>query len=140
MNLEYLTNVIIPQRKLEIEKGDNLATAQPIYVVLDLCECICSGHSEYSPATNLKGIDKEHGYIDESLDSDLIEFKTSKKGMKAKRKVTRFFIDRVIAFFLTSEAAHDYLSYQCHNLTDAYVYVFSTGYDNRQMNQLFSNK
>lgn len=139
MNLTYLQTVIIPQREQEIKEGKNLATRQPIYVVLDLWENYCSGHSDYTNSTNYKGKGWEFGYIDLSLESESIKFKKSDKGMKKPEAVTRFYTDKIIAFFFTSEAAHDYLEYQSHNLTDPYVYVFYSGYGNRQMDLLLCN-
>lgn len=59
--------------------------------------------------------------------------------MEYPLEVTRFYTDRIIAFFITSEAAHDYLKYQSHNLSDAYVYVFYSGYGNKQMDALLRN-
>jgi len=139
MNLDYLKNTIIPLRKKEIEEGKNLSTRQPIYVVLDLQENIVSGHSDYSPSTNYKGLQFAYGYIDTSLGGEEIEFNESKKGMKSPEKVTRFYTDRIAAFFLTSQGAHDYLKYQKHNLSRGYVYVFYSGYGNREMDQLLQN-
>jgi hypothetical protein len=55
-------------------------------------------------------------------------------------EVTRFYTDRIVAFFLTSEAAHEYLKKQAHNLDDPYVYVFYAGYGNQQMDMLFETK
>lgn len=139
MNLDYLKNTIIPLREKEIEQGKNLSTRQPIYVVLDLQENLVSGHSDYSPLTNMLDIDTKHGYIDTSLESEDIEFNESKKGMQSPRKVTRFYTDRIVAFFLTSQGAHDYLSYQKHNLSRGYVHVFYSGYGNLEMDQLLQN-
>lgn len=140
MDIKYLESEIIPQREQEIKDGKNLATRQPIYVVLDLQENYCSGHSDYANSTNYKGKGWEYGYIDQALEGELRDFKKSDKKMKNPEEVTRFFTDRIIAFFLTSEAAHDYLKYQSHNLTDAYVYVFYSGYGNKQMDALLCNR
>ena len=60
--------------------------------------------------------------------------------MKEPEEVTMFYTDRIIAFFLTSQAAHDYLQYQSHNMNDPYVYVFYSGYANRQMDKLLCNQ
>ena len=73
------------------------------------------------------------------IDSEKRKFHKTNKRMKEPEEVTRFYIDRIIAFFLTSEAAHDYLKYQKHNLSDAYVYVFYSGYANQQMDKLLCN-
>lgn len=141
MNIEYLTSVIIPQREKEIQEGKNLSTRQPIYVVLDLQENFSSGHNEYSCCTNYKGKDKELGYIDVALDAEEREFSETDKDMENAEEVTQFWTDRIISFFLTSEAAHDYLKYQKHNLTaEAYVYVFYSGYGNQQMDLILGNK
>ena len=140
MDLNYLQNEIIPKREQEIKDGKNLATRQPIYVVLDLQENFCSGHSDYEPSTNYRGRGWENGYIDTSLDGEECEFCETDEGMEKPVEVTKFYTDRIIAFFLTSEAAHDYLKYQSHNLSDAYVYVFYSGYANRQMDKLLCNE
>lgn len=55
MDLNYLQNEILPKREQEIKDGKNLATRQPIYVVLDSQENFCSGHSDYEPSTNYRG-------------------------------------------------------------------------------------
>lgn len=137
MNIEYLTKELLPQRAKEFETGANLGSAQPIYVVLDLTEKIISGHTDYLHSTNLKGIEHEWGFFDESLDSEDIQFKTSSKRMKQPVEVTRFYIDTFVAFFLTSKGAHEYLQYQKHNLNKGYVYVFNAGYRNIEMDKLF---
>lgn len=141
MNIPYLVKEIIPQRQQEIAEGKNLSTRQPIYVVLDLQENICSGHSDYTLSTNYKGKEAEFGFIDEfTSDSEKRKFKLTDDDMKQPEPVTRFFTDRFVAFFLTSKAAHDYLKYQAHNLTgNEYVYVFYSGYGNKEMNQLLDN-
>jgi hypothetical protein len=145
MNYNYLKKVLIPQRELEIKNGDNLATRQPIYVVLDLQENIISRNtdsSEYHEFTvhcNLKDIPSEYGYYDQAEDEP--EFSTYSYEMKDPVAVTRFFTDTYVAFFLTSKGAHDYLKYQAHNLSKrAYVYVFSSGYRNNEMDMLLDNK
>lgn len=137
MDIEYLTKEILPTREQEISEGRNLGTSQPIYFVFNSDYHIVSGHSEYSPITNIRGRQVEFGFIDIYKEPELREFKTSAKGMKEPEEVTRFYTDRYIAIFLTSEAAHDYLKYQKHNLSDPYVYVHYTGYANRQMDRLF---
>ena len=138
MDLNYLQNVLLPKREAEIKEGKNLCTRQPIYVVLDLQENYVSDHSDYSNSTNYKGKSFEFGYVDNSLDAEDKVFKKSEKGMKRPVAITRFWTDRIISFFLTSEAAHDYLKYQSHNMKDPYVYVFYSGYGNREMDALLS--
>lgn len=140
MDLNYLQTDIIPKREQEIKDGKNLATRQPIYVVLDLQENIVEGHIHYSPSVNYKGESWVHGYADTSLDSEDMEFKEEPTDMKNPGKYTKFFTDRIIAFFLTSEAAHEYLEYQSHNLSNAYVYIFYSGYANQQMDKLLRDK
>ena len=140
MDLNYLQNEIIPKREQEIKDGKNVMTRQPIYIVLDLQENFCSGHSIYESSTNYKGRKWENGYIDISLDGEEREFCETDEGMKETEEVTKFYTERIVAFFLTSEAAHDYLEYQSHNLIDAYVYVFYSGYANRQMGKLLPNE
>lgn len=139
-NLKYLTETIIPLRKKEIEEGKNLATSNPIYVVLDLVDCYCSGHNEYSPTTNEKNKEQEHGYLDMSVEAECRKFFISNDGMKEPEEATRFYIDKVVAFFFCSEHAYDYLEYQKHNLRDPYVYVFHAGYRNWEAENLFNGK
>ena len=82
MNIDFLKNEILPLRKQEIKEGKNLATRNPIYVVLDLNDNYCSGHSDYlSYTTNGQGKDKEFGYIDAALDSEDREFCFTDEGM-----------------------------------------------------------
>ena len=137
MNINYLQNVILPQREKEIAEGKNLATANPIYVVLDLVEHVVSGHSEYSSITNSRGLAFEYGYVDSDLDFECREFSETKEEMTDPEKITRFYTDRFVAFFLTSKAAYEYIEYQHHNLTNPYIYVFTPGYRNEEMDNLF---
>lgn len=138
MNIDFLKNEIIPQRQLEIENGENAATRQPIYVVLDMQENYVSGHSDMTPSTNYRGKQMEFGYIDRNLDSENCEFKKSDKRMKRPEAVTKFYTERIIAFFLTRKAAKEYLKYQKHNLSDGYIYIFYSGYANREMDELLN--
>jgi len=139
MNIDYLQQEILPLREQEIKEGKNECTAQPIYVVMDLQENIVSGHSDFSPSTNYKRLPFEFGYIDSGIAGEKRAFKKKKKGMILPEKVTRFYTDHITAFFLTSKGAHDYLEYQKHNLTNAYVYVFYSGYGNSEMDKLLKN-
>jgi len=139
MNLKYLTTEILPKREQEIKEGKNLATAQPIYVVYDLIESGAFGHVEIGGVQNHKGKEYQEGYIDKAEDE--IEFYVNKELLTEPEEITRFWTDRLVAIFLTSEAAHDYLKYQSHNLSsEAYVYVHYTGYANKQMNKLLNGK
>lgn len=139
MDLNYLVNEILPQRKREIEAGKNAATRQPIYVVLSLNERICEGHNGFDMTLNLKGVDAEFGYIDMDKEAEDRVFSTSDKRMKNPQEVTRYYTDSFVAFFLTRKGAEDYLKYQKHNMHKPYVYVFYTGYSNREMDALFKN-
>lgn len=135
MDLNYLQNVILPKREKEISEGKNLATRQPIYVVYQLEEKACEGHSEFLGSnTNHKGKEPKHGYIQRDYGEP--EFKESDEGMERPQAVTIFWIDRAVAFFFTSEEAHAYLDYQGHNLDEGYVFVHYTGYANREMDAL----
>ncbi len=140
MDIDYLVNEIIPKREQEIKDGKNLCTRQPIYVVLDLQENFLTGHSEYEPSTNYMGKRFEFGYFDMDDDFEFREFKDTYDGMLSPEEVTRFWTDRIIAFFLTSESAHLYLKSQAHNLENPYVYVFYSGYGNFEMDKLLCNK
>lgn len=139
MGLNYLQNELLPKREAELRDGKNLATRQPIYVVLDLRDQYVSGHSDYSIMINYKGKPSEFGYVDNALDTEYQEFALTAEGMETPEPVTRFWSDQIISFFLTSGGAHDYLEYQKHNLTDGYVYVFYSGYANREMDALLCN-
>ena len=140
MEIKYLTETILPQRKHEIDMGHNLGTMQPIYVVLDLEERYVSGHPLYDLTTNRKGQDSEYGYIDLNEDSEARVFKKSPNRMIKPEEITRFYTDRIVAFFLTSKAAHSYLQYQMHNLQNGYVYVFHSGYRNAEMDNLLNGE
>lgn len=140
MNLEYLQNEIIPQREKEIEEGKNMGTIQPIYVVLDLDWFSVIGHTDYSPSANLKEKPCEYGYIDLGIDSEDRNFELTEDGMTEPEAITKIYYDKFVAFFLTRKAAHEYLKYQSHNLTNPYVFVFHSGYGNVEMNNLLQNK
>lgn len=137
MNKKVL-NEILEVREQEIKDGKNLATAQPIYIVYDLQECWANAHTEIGGNMNHKDKNSEEGWVDESEDE--MEFYKSEDNLKNPREVTRFWIDRYVAIFLTSEAAHDYLKYQKHNMSEGYVYVHHSGYANHQMNSLLEGK
>ena len=139
IDINYLEHIIIPQREREIIEGKNAMTRQPIYVVLDLVENLIEGHSDINPITNYKGLPMTRGYADQSLDSEDMKFFEKEDFMIDPKEYTKFYTDRIVSFFLTSEAAHNYLSYQSHNLSNAYVYVFYSGYRNHQMDQLLQN-
>lgn len=140
MNLDYLVNEILPQRAAEIEHGKNLGTRQPIYIVYDMQEHYCSGHNDFTSPTNKRGEDWEFGYIDSGIEGELREFKKSPRKMVDPTEVSRFYTDVFKGFFFTSEAAHDYMKYQKHNLSKkAYVYVEYSGYGNKQMDTLLNN-
>jgi hypothetical protein len=140
MNLEYLKKDVIPQRLAEIARGENAATRQPIYFIYDLVECYASGHNEYSPITNEINKQQEHGYLDAAKDSECQVFKKTDYRMKKPEEVTRFWVDRYVAFFFTRQAAKEYILYQKHNLSKlAYIYVQYTGYANHHMDAIFEN-
>jgi len=42
--------------------------------------------------------------------------------------------------FLTRKAAEEYMEYQRHNLRDAYIYTFYSGYRNLEMDSLLNDK
>jgi len=137
MNERYLKELLVT-REQEIKDGKNAATAQPIYVVLDLQEKCAFTHDEINSDTNRVGKEPIQGWVDSDYD-DEPEFTTSEdemEKMKSPQEVTSFWIDSIVAFFITREGAEDYLKYQKHNLTEPYIYVFHTGYANFQMNNL----
>lgn len=138
MNLEYLTKVLLPKRKQEIKEHKNLATAQPIYVVYSLVEQVCSEHDDFIGSPNLKGKSKEFGFIDMGEYCEEREFCQTDEGMEKPQAVTRFWIDGLVAFFLTSDSAHAYLKYQGHNMHEPYVYVHYSGYANMEMDALLN--
>jgi hypothetical protein len=124
---------------MEIKQGKNLSTSQPIYVVLSMQENYVSGHSNFTPATNYRGWRWQNGYFDEALNDEDRIFKLNDKKMKKPFEVTKFFTEIIVAFFLTNKAARAYLKYQKHNLNNAYVYVFYSGYANKEMDKLLCN-
>ena len=156
MNIKYLKETLIPQREREIETGDNLATRNPIYIVYSLRDQYMSGHSDYSPITNLKGLSPEPGYLFRHEDWDEPQFFPNDDGADMDEmeddgndlpytddeneaiEITRIWVDDLQAIFLTSKAAYDYMEYQRHNLPNPYVYVHSGGYRNQEMDMLFS--
>ncbi|MEL6661234.1 MAG: hypothetical protein AAFR36_32610 [Bacteroidota bacterium] len=127
---------ILQQRAEEIASGKNAATRNPIYVVYSLCDMYCSGHTEISILSNLKGRDSETGYLDREFEEP--EFELTDEDMKEPMEVTRFWIDRFAAFFFTRKGAEDYMEYQRHNLTNPYIYVHSPGYANREAELIFN--
>ncbi len=153
MNIKYLKRVLIPQREREVENGDNLATRDPIYVVYSLRDQYVSGHSDFSPTTNLQGKHPESGYLYRKDPDDEPQFCLNEDGsdideyMEASEheaeedgfeEVTRLWVDRLEAIFLTSKAAYDFIGYQGHNLSNPYVYVHHAGYRNREMDMLLA--
>ena len=144
----YLINEVLPQRYKEISERKNDGTANPIYVVLDLRECGLEGHIvEYSPRTNLAEKPFETGYIENAFykrdDDDGIEndkFYPTSQGMHEPKEVTRFWVDDIVAFFLTRKDAEDYLQYQAHNLSQAYIYTFYAGYSNLHLAKLLGKE
>lgn len=142
MNTEYLKNVIIPQRELEIKEGRNASTRNPIYIVMQASERIIEGHShDYDLPSSLGGKKPECGYIDLGLvEAEDVEFCVSDVGMLKPIEITRYWIDFYTAFFLTRKAAEEYLQYQSHNLNNAFIYTFSSGYRNNEMDNLLGNE
>jgi hypothetical protein len=119
------------QRLKEIEVGENRFTCKPMYVVLKLEEQIALNCEEISGITNFKEKRPQEGWYDDA-DEEEREIKECSCGMKKPQQVMRFWIDRPVAFFLTRKGAEEYLEYQKHNLEDAYIYVFSCGYRNKE--------
>lgn len=141
MNIEYLINQILPQQEKEYEDGRSFGLKNPIYFVLSLIECIHSEHSDFSPITNLQQKESEWGYVDMALDNEEIEFCNLSNEliplhMKEPAPVTRFWIDRIVGVFFTYKAAREYLNYQGHNLSDAYIWTHDFGYKNQEADQL----
>lgn len=130
MNIEYIKNEIVPKREQEIKEDKNRSTSLPIYAVMDLREVVMSSHSDFNPNTNCKEKPIEFGYIEE------VDGERAFTLNETDEPVTRLWLDDFVAFFLTSEGAHEYLKYQSHNLSsEAYVFVFHAGYRNREMEQ-----
>lgn len=146
---KYFKDVIAPKRLQEITDGKNLGTRNPIYVVYSLVERYVSGWDEFMNDTNLKGEEAKHGYLRDTyeIDEDGDEYVSEERAFHEDdgddpeaEMVTQFWMDRLEAIFLTSEAAHEYLVSQSHNLSDPYVYVHYAGYANYQMDTLFNEK
>lgn len=136
MNTRFLQDVIIPQRDKEMGNGEHGGTNQPIYVVLDLWERFCTGHSDIPMDFNYKGEKEEYGYIDMALEDDDRKFHYTDEEMEEPEAVTRFFVDEVVAFFFTKKAANEYMGYQSHNLSNPYLYIFHSGKQNHEMDML----
>lgn len=140
MDLKYLKKEILPQRKKEIAEGLNLGTRQPIYVVLDLDYNFIGGHDMEGwlsgEMLNHARKASESGYVDTALDCEDREFNEEPDGMDKPEEVTKIYTDRVVAFFLTRQGAEAYLEYQKHNLKEAYVYTFYSGYANHEMDAI----
>lgn len=144
MNIKYLKETIIPTRRIEIEKGLNMGTRQPIYVVLDLTYSFITGHDDLGwfsgELFNYKAKPEEYGYVDISLDYEDRSFQLNSEGMSSPEPVTKMYNDDIKAFFLTRNGAEQYLENQKHNLTkEAYIYTFYSGYGNREMDNLLEN-
>ncbi len=137
MDLEYLKQEIIPQREQEIKLGDNQGTAYPIYMVYIPEENYIEGEAVYSLPISSSGRRPEVGYIleDDFGGGEFIEGLPDDDDEEHKI-LTRFWVDRYKAVFLTRKAAQEYLQYQSHNLREAFIYVEYAGYDNRQMEKL----
>lgn len=152
MNLDFLKQRIEIRNK-EISEGKNLSTLNPIYIVCTKNENFVEGfiqkarlsseHSghigiNFSPCFseidyNVKFV---HGYFDESEEPDERKFRKSSNRMKNPVEVTMFESVMYRAFFLTSEAAHDYIKYQAHNLYKPFVFVHYAGYRNWEFDNL----
>lgn len=139
MDLKYLEEYILPVREKEIKDGKHLYTRNPIYVVYDLHTLYVSGHSEITICPNNISKHSRHGYFDDALEYEDMEFSTSLDGMENPWEVTELYYSKFVAVFLTSEAAHDFLEYQKHNYPNGYVYVECAGGNNKQMNRLLEN-
>jgi hypothetical protein len=119
----------------EIEAGKNLGTRYPLYVVYDVYYSYVYGNIS-SPHNN-RGIEPLEVFlfdgevfdtedeIKEYCDENEIDYDIY--GVKMCEKITN---DKYVAAFLISEAAHNYIKRQSHNLSDPYVYVEYTGYAN----------
>lgn len=141
MNLEYLKNKIIPQRKKEIENGENACTAQPIYIVYNTEHDFISGHDDegWYGGSTLVGKTSEVGYIDTGVDSEDRDFCKDSDEMITPEEVTKIYSQRFTALFFTRKGAEDYLKYQKHNLTEPFIYTHYSGYANREMDDLLQN-
>lgn len=123
------------KRQAEIKDGKNLGTRYPVYVVMSLRKHSIPGkYADYLSKTNFKSYPAREGYIDRAADEP--EIQLTDYGMEAPEAWTDFYTDDPRAFFITSEAAHEYIEYQSHNMFEPYVYVFYTGYGNRQMDKI----
>lgn len=152
MNIEFL-NQRIAIRNKEIDEGKNAGTRNPIYIVCTRNENFVEGfiqkarikseHSghvgiEFSPTFSEidSNVEFVHGYFDEGEDFESREFCESSEGMAKPIEVTKFESCMYRAFFLTSEAAHNYINYQAHNLNKPFVFVHYAGYRNWEFDNL----
>ena len=102
-----------------------------------------SGHNNWTNAnTNYKEKPMQHGYLWVSKDGEetvFMDYKSDSEEIVCE-EVTVYYTDRFMGFFFTRKGAEDYLQYQSHNLSDeAYIYTFTPGYRNQQMEKLLSD-
>jgi len=127
-------------RQQEIRDEKNMGTADPVYLVMSLRECIAWAHVEGVDNTNLKGKPSEYGYIDMALDGEDRSFELTDSGMEQPEPVTRYWLDQIKSFHLTWDGAERYMEYQSHNLHDPYIYVDNIGYANYELSRILHGR
>lgn len=131
------------QRRKEYAEHRNMSMEHPTYLVLDPYERWASGHyHDYGLTSTLSDkFSDEEGYIDLAEECEDREFFEYDDCMQDSEEVTRFYVDRLVAIFLTRKGAEDYLKYQSHNMSErAYIYGFGTGYSNWELKELFEGE
>lgn len=150
-------------RKKEIEEGKNALTACPVYVVYDSCANLAMGHQDWPLTTSkLDGREDRWGLLVRDNAGEFAEFIVEDELFpdesyyeEANRilenyqdtyevlddwdieEATEFYVDRFVAVFLTSEAAHEYIDRQRHNMEKPFVFVEYAGYGNNHFEQIF---
>lgn len=142
---------ILLQRWSEIEAGKNYGTRYPVYAVYTMDYLYFDLNQDlYVPSFNRCGLEAVTGYlynngseyefcetedelvkyVNEHFDKEFDDI--SEIDEDHYSEVQKIAKERLVAIFLTSEAAHNYMERQKHNLSQPYVYVESTGYANYQ--------
>lgn len=137
------------KRWKEIEEGKNHGTRYPVYCVYAMEYLYFDRDQDiFINEFNRCGIDPVNGFLYNSpfeyeffeTEDELIKYVSEYFGKDYNdiseiddcyySEVQQIAKERLVAVFLTSEAAHNYI--ERHNLSQPYVYVESSGYANYQ--------
>ena len=141
---------ILIKRWTEMEEGKNYGTCCPVYCVYTMDYLYFYRDQDvFINNYNRCGIDPVNGFLYNNgseyefceTETELVKYVNEHFGKdydiddideddySVVQKIAK---ERLVAMFLTSEAAHNYMERQKHNLSQPYVYVESTGYANYQ--------